>query len=197
MAGVDPFGRVYSTVEKNGTLMGNRGVLRNEDAPAIVRQWQHRHWVYCICTGDRIDVAYTKLFFLDEAAALAAGHRPCWTCQRERFLAFKRAWIDGNPEYGIDMESNIHLVDGVLERERKGPNKEKRTYRALLRKLPEGVLVELDDIPGTAWLYRGGTLRPWGTTGYGAPIPADFAAEVAVLTPRSVVNAIRCGFQLR
>jgi hypothetical protein len=33
-----------------------------------------------------------RLFFLDEAVALAAGHRPCFFCRRAAAEAFRTAW---------------------------------------------------------------------------------------------------------
>ena len=36
--------------------------------------------------------SWTELFFLDEAVALAAGHRPCFLCRRRDAEAFRAAW---------------------------------------------------------------------------------------------------------
>jgi hypothetical protein len=36
--------------------------------------------------------SWTELFFLDEAVALAAGHRPCFFCRRVAAEAFRAAW---------------------------------------------------------------------------------------------------------
>ena len=99
---VDPFGRIVA-VAARGTLMGNRGCL-HDDHDHPVRQYQGRRWIICVLDfkGRRRKPMppgqYTSLFFLDEATALAAGHRPCAECQRERFNAFRAHWAAGNPE---------------------------------------------------------------------------------------------------
>ena len=77
--------------------MGNRGVLHDEEG-RIQRAWQGKRWLVCVLEfrGRKRKVMtpshYTELFFLDEATALAAGHRPCAECRRERFNAFRYAW---------------------------------------------------------------------------------------------------------
>lgn len=195
MAGVDPFGLTFATVAKNGTLMGNRGILRKDGSPAIVRQWQGKRWVYCTCEGERIDVAYTKLFFLDETTALSAGHRPCQQCLRERHYEFKAAWVAGNPEHGFDLATQIEYIDKILDEERKSISKGKGTYVATLGALPDGVMVSLVEDPAECWLYHGGFLRRWSHSGYTDEIVVDAGVQVIVLTPRSTVNAIRSGFK--
>jgi hypothetical protein len=195
MAGVDPFGNIYPTVAKNGTLMGNRGVLRKRGEPAIVRQWQTPRWIYCTCKGEKAEGrAYTKLFFMDEAAALSAGHRPCSSCLKKRFDTFKAAWVAGNPDFRYTLKTNIKLIDQELERERKNDKKGKRTFLAPLDELPEGVMVSLESRPGEAFVYRSGKLYVWTKGGFRGGIVAPQGIRVEVLTPRSIVNAIRCGF---
>src|SRR5919204_6549006 len=98
---VTPFGEIVATPER-GTLMGNRGVLHDGEG-RIRRPWQLRRWLVCVLDlkGRKRRVMtpgrYTELFFLDEATALAAGHRPCAECRRARFLAFCSAWGTANP----------------------------------------------------------------------------------------------------
>src|SRR6266568_2878440 len=94
---VDPCGTIFATSAR-GTLMGNRGGVIHSQAREIVRPYASRRWIACllefkgrwrrVMSPNR----YTELFFLDEAVALAAGHRPCAGCRRERFNAFKAAW---------------------------------------------------------------------------------------------------------
>ena len=80
---VNPFGELFATPAR-GTLMGNRGGVIHNAAQQIVRQYRSRQWITCKLEfkGRRRKVMtpglYTELFFLDEAVALAAGHRPCW-----------------------------------------------------------------------------------------------------------------------
>src|ERR1700732_822885 len=98
---VTPAGDVIATPER-GTFLGNRGVL-HDDQGRIKRAWQLKRWIVCVLEfkGRRRAVMtpgrYTELFFLDEATALAAGHRPCAECRRERFNAFREAWLRGDP----------------------------------------------------------------------------------------------------
>src|SRR4051794_26424644 len=93
---VTPSGDIITTPER-GTLMGNRGVLHDADA-RIVRRWQGKRWIACVLEFKgrwRPVMApgrYTELFFLDEATALAAGHRPCAECRRRRFDEFRDTW---------------------------------------------------------------------------------------------------------
>src|SRR3954464_14328807 len=95
-----PFGEIVA-IPNRGTLMGNRGVL-HDNAGAIRRAWQLRRWILCVLKfkGRKRAVmqpgCYTELFFLDEATGLAAGHRPCAECQRQRFREFRAAWVAGN-----------------------------------------------------------------------------------------------------
>src|SRR4029450_8987970 len=99
---VTPRGEIIATTAR-GTLMGNRGCL-HDDQDHPLRQYQVRRWLICVLDfkGRRRAPMppghYTSLFFLDEATALAAGHRPCAECQRARFDDFRRHWAVANPE---------------------------------------------------------------------------------------------------
>src|SRR5205085_4707965 len=165
---VTPFGEIVATPER-GTFMGNRGVL-HDDAGRIVRPWQVRRWLVCVLEfrGRKRAVLtpgrYTELFFLDEATALAAGHRPCAECQRGRYNEFMRCWAAGNPELVGKEKLRAPLVDAVLHRERIGPKGEKVKWRAKLGELPVGVMVELGE--GKAGVVVEGGIREWGAMGY-------------------------------
>src|SRR6202451_2054834 len=99
---VTPFGDLVATPER-GTFMGNRGVLHDAEG-RIKRVWQLKRWIVCVLEfrGRKRQVMtpgrYTELFFLDEATALAAGHRPCAECRRQRFNAFRDAWKPGGKD---------------------------------------------------------------------------------------------------
>ena len=196
-----PFGELVAVPER-GTLMGNRGILH--DAEGMIRRgWTTRAWIACLLRfkGRRRTVmapgSYTELFFLDEATALAAGHRPCAECRQADFLRFRAAWLDANPEPGLTHGARIAEVDRVLHAERVdgvGRAARKKTWRAPLAELPDGVLVVRDGEPGVPMvLWRGG-LRTWSFAGYGAPGPTSVDGTVAVLTPASIVTAIRAGY---
>jgi hypothetical protein len=198
---VDPFGQIVATPSR-GTLMGNRGCLHgNGDRP--LRQYQVQRWIVCVMDfkGRKREPMppghYTSLFFLDEATALAAGHRPCAECQRERFVSFRAHWAAANPELAGGAAPLVDTIDGALHRERltdhpRPRDKRKRTYAAPLAELPDGVLVVLD-ASDTPHLVRGGALYPWSFNGYGPPTARD-SATVQVLTPPSTVRAIAHGY---
>jgi hypothetical protein len=135
--------------------MGNRGVLHDEKGH-IRRTWQGKRWIVCVLgfRGRKREVMtpnrYTELFFLDEATALAAGHRPCAECRRERFNAFRNAWrLKENLQPPTAAE-----IDNRLHTERLAPDKKKKVH---LADLPNGVFVKMAD---------GETMPIWsGTTG--------------------------------
>lgn len=191
---VTPAGEIVATPER-GTLMGNRGLLHDGEG-RIVRQWRERRWIICLLDfkGRRRSVMspglYTELFFLDEATALAAGHRPCAECCRERFNAFRDAWLKGNSGAATVAADDI---DRRLHEERLGPGGTKRTFQAILDELPNGVLVLL---PGDerVWLLWNDLLLAWSAGGYGEQVPQLRDVEVDVLTPPATVAAIRAGY---
>lgn len=195
---VTPFGDIVA-VSARGTLMGNRGCL-HDAAGRIVRRTRLPAWIYCLLEfkGRKREMMapgkYTELFFLDEATALAAGHRPCAECQRERYKVFMRFWGISNAVRLGGEKLRAGAVDAVLEAERIGPGGSKATYRARLGELPTGSFVVLDGQPDKAWLVEADAVRAWRAEGYGASVSVREDMEVTVLTPASVVRAIRAGF---
>ena len=191
---VTPRGEIVATPER-GTLMGNRGLLHDAEGQ-IVRPWRERRWIICLLEfkGRRRSVLspglYTELFFLDEATALAAGHRPCAECRRERFNAFRDAWLKCN---GGQAQVTAGDIDRRLHEERLVPDGTKRTFPADLDVLPDGVFVRL---PGDErnWLLWKGQLVGWSAGGYAERVLGPPGVEVAVLTPPSTVAAIRTGY---
>jgi hypothetical protein len=193
---VTPFSELIAT-DARGTLMGNRGILHDE-RQRISKPFVGTRWIICVLafknrhrtvmTPNR----YTELFFLDEATALAAGHRPCAECQRARYLEFREAWVAAN-RGSARATPSAPEIDAVLHAERLESGRAKRTYREQPTRLPSGVIVADDE--SRAWLVLQGTLLPWTPSGYGAPHPPGSHA-VRVLTPRSIVGAIRRGFRV-
>jgi hypothetical protein len=183
---VTPYGEIVAIPER-GTLMGNRGVIHADDG-SHEREWQVRRWIACRLEfkGRRRPVRqprrWTELFFLDEATALAAGHRPCAECRRDDYRRWQAAWPHG--------ETGADAMDLVLHESRLD-GKAKRTYTAALGELPDGVIVERD---GSPFVLVAGTLRPWSAAGYGAAETASASARVTVLTPRATVAAIAAGY---
>ena len=186
---VTPRGELIA-VDARGTFMGNRGCL-HDAAGRIRRAWQLKRWIICELEfkGRHRPVMqpgrYTELFFLDEATALAAGHRPCAECRRPAFRAFLAAWAAGRP--GGDTPRTPAL-DEVLHRERTAP-----PWQAPLDTLPDGAFVALPGDP-RPFLVLGGALLAWTPGGYTDHVARPPAA-VEVLTPRSTVEALRAGYR--
>ena len=115
---VTPFGEIVASSAR-GTLMGNRGCLHDASG-RIVRQTRVNAWIYCLLEfkGRHRAVMspgkYTELFFLDEATALAAGHRPCFECQRPRAEEFMRCWGAANARMTAGERLRVGIVDTVL-----------------------------------------------------------------------------------
>jgi hypothetical protein len=196
---VTPFGDLIADPAR-GTLMGNRGRL-HDPARRIVRRVAsgYRAWVTCrLEFRDRRRTVmapgrYTELFFLDEATALAAGHRPCGECRRDDYRRFRAAWLRGNPDRGLELDAPIAAIDRALHRDRLGADGRRISYPALPASLPDGVFVAGPGLAEALLLWRG-ALVPWSPAGYGAPRPRPAGQEVVVLTPRSTVAAIAAGY---
>jgi hypothetical protein len=194
---VNPFGELIATPAR-GTLMGNRGCLHDEHRQ-IRRPFALKRWILCVLRfGDRHRTVmspgrYTELFFLDEATGLAAGHRPCFECQRPRFHLFRDAWAAANPDLAGSATPTADAIDAALHTERLDENRVKRTHPAELADLPLGAMVLLED-DERPWLVLADVLRPWSAEGYGPATPRPANASVRLLTPPSVVRAIAKGF---
>jgi len=188
---VTPFGELIATPAR-GTLMGNRGCL-HDAARRIRRPFAAKRWIACVLDfkgRHRTVMApgqYTELFFLDEATALAAGHRPCAECQRARYDLFRAHWV-GRARPLPSAED----MDDVLHAERLDGQRAKRTYTERLARLPSGAMVT--DGAGHAFLADAGTLLPWSPAGYGARVRRPADTRCRVLTPRSIVRALARGY---
>jgi len=184
---VTPFG-VCEADPARGTLMGNRGCLVDAQGE-LARRWQLERWITCVLEfkGRRrhplmAPGQYTELFFLDEATACAAGHRPCHECRRADADVFRAAWQQAHPRDAL-----LSQIDARLHRERtRGAH-----HRAACAALPDGAVVSLD---GRAWLVVDGGLRAWTHGGYTAR-RAWPREPVTVLTPPSTVAAMRAGWR--
>jgi hypothetical protein len=137
---------------------------------------------------------YTELFFLDEATAFAAGHRPCATCRRSDYDEFKALWLSANPDLALATGLAMAEIDRVLHGERVDPEGGKRTWIARLGELPDGVMVarEGGSDPLLVWM---GSAYPWAARGYGVPQRLAPEAMVRVLTPPSIVRVLSAGYQ--
>jgi hypothetical protein len=188
---VNPYGEIVSYPER-GTLTGNRGILHNDRKEIIPSRvpWRTKAWIICLLEfkGWKREVmsarrTWTELFFLDEATALSAGHRPCATCQRGRYKDFKQRW---------QMVHGDKPIDATLHEERTDAKGSKRTYRTGIDTLPDGVFIVLE---GDAYLIWQGKLLKWSPAGYTERIPKLTEGEVEVLTPPSTVAVLKVGYQ--
>jgi hypothetical protein len=195
---VTPFGTIIATPER-GTLMGNRGLL-HDDRGQIRRDWRLKRWIHCVLEfkGRRRQVMapgrYTELFFLDEATALAAGHRPCAECLRSRYNEYRSAWSAGNPHCLPTERLSAEFIDDIVHRDRINDDGSKRLVTAPLEQLPDGVFVAAIGRPDDAFLVRGQNLLAWSPGGYRERVPREQQEQVLLLTPLSTVEAIRGGF---
>lgn len=189
---VTPDGRIVADPAR-GLLTGNRGILIDA---AGRRRWTHRHkaWISCALhyRDHRQPLAsarsWTPLFFLDEAVALAAGHRPCALCRREDYLRFRAAWgaaTGGAPPRADEMDRVLH-ASRVLPR-----SGGKVTFEAAPVTLPDHCFIR---IGGGSGLILGDRLLPCGPAGYGAALPRPMAGPVTVLTPRPALSVLRAGY---
>ena len=192
---VTPLGEIVATPDR-GLFMGNRGCLHDADGN-VRRPWQLTRWIVCLLQfkGRKRAVMtpghYTELFFLDEATALAAGHRPCAECRRERFDAFRRAVVVGT---GTEPLPTAVEIDRRLHAQRVAPDRSKRTHAASLDALPDGVFVLLPGVERTPYLVLGDTLSAWTAGGYAGRVGRPRGVGVEVMTPELTVCAIRGGY---
>lgn len=190
---VNPFGTIFACPDR-GMFMGNRGILHDEHGRITVRPntnhvpWKTKAWIICLLEfkGRRrrlmLPGHYTELFFLDEATALAAGHRPCAECRHADYNRFKSLWQQINGDLSIDRTLHAERTDRLGG---------KVTYRAAIDSLPDGAFVTID---GMAWLIWRGSLLRWSSGGYDQRVPRPSGITVDVLTPRSTVAVLRLGY---
>jgi hypothetical protein len=201
LAGVTLQNRVTPTGEivvdpGRGLLMGNRGCLHTPDRRLGTARWRSKLWICCSLTfkGVRRDVMppgrWTALFFLDEATALAAGHRPCAYCRRTDYLDFAGAWQRAQ---GLPARPGATEMDARLHAERVEPRTRRQLTRpAVVRDLPDGVMVRE---AGEVGLLLAGTLRSWSFAGYGPAVPVGPGTPVELLTPPATVAALGAGYR--
>ena len=190
-----PTGEIVTNPAR-GMLMGNRGCIHRPDRTLGVTRWRTKMWISCVLDwrGRRRDVMppgrWTALFFLDEATALAAGHRPCGYCRRADHVWFAESWraasaMAARPRAG-EMDIQLH-AERVHSRTRR-----KLTRAAQLGDLPDGAMVSRE---GTIALWCQGALLPWSFQGYGAREKASPQTVADLLTPPSMVAALREGYR--
>ena len=190
---VTPTGEIIATPHR-GMFTGNRGIIHDPATRTLLRKrWSSPAWLTCVCEfrGRRREVmarrSWTELFFLDEATALAAGHRPCFYCRRNDANRFRAAWEQGNGTRGL----RVPEIDAVLHRERLDHGRKRlHPLPTPIDKLPDGTMVQAGD---ESFLIARGRALQWSPAGYGAPraVPAG----VMLLTPPSTLRALQSGYQ--
>jgi hypothetical protein len=190
---VTPAGEIISTPHR-GLFTGNRGIIHDPATKTLLtRRWTSRAWLTCVCEfrGRRREVmggrSWTELFFLDEATALAAGHRPCFYCRRDDAVRFRAAWEQGNGVKSVLARD----IDAVLHRERlAGAKKRLHALSVPMEQLPDGAMVQ----EGTeSYLIVRGRALQWSPGGYREP---DNEMEGALLlTPPSTLRALSAGYR--
>jgi hypothetical protein len=183
---VTPLGEVIAHPAR-GLVYGNRGCL-HDAAGRIRRSFAVKRWIACRLEfrGRRRDPLvqpgrYTGLFFLDEATAFAAGHRPCAECRREDYNLFLARLGQAGAE----------PIDALLHAERLDPGtRRRRMHTAQIEELPDGAFVLRDDEP---WLVLGDELLRWTPGGYAERVPRG-AGDALLLTPPSLVAVLAGGW---
>jgi hypothetical protein len=190
---VTPLGELIATPER-GLVYGNRGCL-HDGSGQIRRRYNGRRWISCrlrFKDWHRTPLLqpgkFTELFFLDEATAFAAGHRPCALCRRDDYNRFLAIWATLHPgRWGAD------AVDAELHAERVDPTTRRhRLHDARADELPDGAFILHD---GRPHLVLGARLLTWSAAGYTDRLRRPSGHRVALITPPSIVAIQRAGWQ--
>jgi len=190
---VTPLGDIVADPHR-GLFTGNRGIIHDPATKTLLKKrWSNPAWLVCLCEfrGRRREVmggrSWTELFFLDEATALAAGHRPCFYCRREDANRFRAAWEKGNGATNLLAKD----IDAALHGERLDRGSKRLHPLSMpLEKLPDGAMMQAGE--GSYLVVDGKPLR-WSFAGYrklDKPI-----GEAMLITPPSTLRALTAGFQ--
>ena len=189
---VTPFGDIIATPHR-GLFTGNRDIIHDPATKTLTRRWASPAWLTCVCEfrGRRRKVmggrSWTELFFLDEATALAAGHRPCFYCRRDDANRFRVAWEAGNGVTSI----LAHEIDAVLHRERlEGRAKRRHPLPMPVERLPDGAMVSQGD---ESFLIAKGRAYVWSPAGY--RYAQNAPQDAMLLTPPSTLRALSAGYR--
>jgi hypothetical protein len=186
---VTPLSELIATPAR-GLVYGNRGCL-HDDNGQIRRRYNGRRWISCQLRyknwqrGPLLQPGkFTELFFLDEATAFAAGHRPCALCRRADYLRFVETWQTLHPG-----QSGADAIDAQLHDERiDSDTRAQRHHDAPLDDLPDGAFVLHDGAPH---LVLGDSLLAWSAAGYATRSPRPIRKQARVITPPSLVAVLR------
>ncbi|MEL7430064.1 MAG: hypothetical protein AAFN43_08680 [Pseudomonadota bacterium] len=186
-----PDGRIVAQGWR-GTMMGNRGGrIHNRETKTLMRRgWASKRWIICQLSfkgrqrrvmGD----GYTELFFLDEASALAAGHRPCFECRRTAARAFASAF---GSSHNLTVTPGADAMDRQLHSERVSPHFPE--FSGDPASLPDGTFLR----SGEAFLaVKEGKLLNWSQAGYSNA--SDVGGNLEIITPPSIRAALAAGYK--
>jgi hypothetical protein len=189
---VTPLGELVAD-RARGLVYGNRGCLHDATG-RVRRRYDGKRWIACRLSfrgWERSPLLqpgrFTELFFLDEATALAAGHRPCALCRREDYVRFTEVWLELHPgQVGAD------AIDAQLHAERVDPEtRAHRCHEIPMEGLPDGAFVLDDGVPS---LVLDSQLLAWAPAGYAAGRPRP-AGRATLITPPSLVEVVRAGWE--
>ena len=182
-----------TAIPARGTLTGNRGIIHLDDKTLGTSRWSHHAWICCtldwqgrkrpVMTGRN----WTELFFLDEATAFAAGHRPCGYCRRAAYAAFVAAWTKTT-----GTRPSAKAMDKILHPARVTRDRRQVRYHAVLKDLPDGAMILHNNAPA---LLDQGHIHPYTPDGYSAPIVANPETPVIVLTPKPTISVLHAGYK--
>ncbi|MGO4715179.1 hypothetical protein [Bradyrhizobium sp. 2TAF24] len=188
---VTPLGDIVATPHR-GLFTGNRGIIHDPATRTLLRRrWTTPAWIVCVCDfrGRRRAVmaaqSWTELFFLDEATAFAAGHRPCFYCRRADASAFRAAFAAGMAAVPRAAE-----MDAVLHAERLDGRQRRLHPLPSLAALPDGAMVQAGD---DSFVIAGGRPLRWSFAGYHAVAAVPDGAQL--LTPPSTLRALAAGYR--
>lgn len=190
---VTPLGDLVADPAR-GLVYGNRGCLHDEHG-RIRRRYAGKRWIACRLEfrgwrrGALLQPGrFTELFFLDDATAFAAGHRPCALCRREDYDRLTTIWHELHPsKVGAD------AIDAQLHRERiSADSRTQRHHMADLDELPDGAFVLENGKPRVVF---GAHLHEWTVAGYTQRSTRAAGRRVVLITPPSLVFVLRAGWE--
>ena len=192
---VTPFSKIEAVPER-GMFIGNRGCIHNDDHTLHKQPWATQRWIVCMLEykGIRRKLMqprrWTELFFLDEAVAFSAGHRPCALCRYQDYRSFIDRWsqASGSPARADDLDAALH-------QERLGRIRGEAAWPVLVGDLPDGAFVRRPERQDSAWLKLNGHLLEWSHAGYVRAEHVPETAMVDLLTPPSTITVLRAGYR--
>jgi len=194
---VTPLGAIVANPAR-GAWTGNRGALAKADGSLGPSRWKIKAWITCVLHWKNNKQplmkprTWTPLFFLDEATALAAGHRPCAYCRRDPFTSYAMATRPAGRAERLrapDIDARLHIER--LE----GTSRRKRLHHMQIDDAPNGTMYLADD--DRVYLIEDDTVLPWSFSGYGPKVLRPKGIHIHVLTPPLTLLALRNGYPVQ